>query len=234
MEKEALNPSLFDPMLLKETSWKEAFNVVCYSCSHARVLVTQGKTYLEPPLQVWGRIFQWLGKAPGGKVWRVFWFPAAKLRLLPPVEHRVNKEHINGGYSIPCWHDTIVIYRKEEATRVLIHESLHASCCDPVAPLPIKEANTETWAELFLVALCSGGSIPSALKFWKIQSQWVADQNYLLENYHKVISPNDYAWRYTVGRNSIFESLNIALPKPKKPIRGLMISGRFTSPELCV
>jgi hypothetical protein len=234
MQREVLNPSLFDTMHFISNTWNNAKDIICYSCKNARILVAEPKDRpLTVPLERWGRIFQWLGKPPGGSQWRVFWFPAAAKRVFPPHGHPVNKEHINGGYSMPCRHDTIVVYREEEATRVLIHEILHASCCDPVAPLPIKEANTETWAELFLVALCSGGSQAEAARLWKIQSQWIADQNYLLTQHHKVLSLNEYAWRYTVGRAQILYSLNIELPKARPPAKGIMDSGRFTSPELC-
>lgn len=233
MQREAQNPSLFDPLLLRSRSWISADSIDCYVCKNAKIIVTQKKEKkVIPPLELWARIFQWLGPPLVGKQWRVFWFPADNKRLLPPSGHPVISQHINGGYSIPCRHDTIVVYRQEEATRVLIHEILHASCCDVQAPLPIKEANTETWAELFLVALLSCGSPTKAAELWAIQSQWIADQNAILRRSHKVHSENQYAWRYTVGREQILDSLNIPLPSAKLADRTGM-SGRFTSPELC-
>jgi hypothetical protein len=118
----------------------------------------------------------------------------------------------------------------EEATRVLVHEILHAACCDPQgAPLPMKEANTETWAELLLVALLSKGSEREGKRLWGIQSQWIANQNAILRNRFGIESPEDYAWRYTLGREEVLESLKISLPEPTT-IK--LRSSRLTSPDL--
>jgi hypothetical protein len=120
----------------------------------------------------------------------------------------------------------------EEATRVLLHEVLHAACTDPQnAPLEIKEATTESWAELFLVALCSKGNVEKAKHLWSLQSQWIANQNEKLRKDYTVKAPQDYAWRYTVGREHILSQLRIQLPSPKQT-QG--ISSRLTHPALCV
>ena len=209
---------------------KEA-SIVCKSCQNAKVIYIQPNgSRIHPPWDLWARIFQWLGPSPQGHRWRVYWFPAPIKRQLPPVGTEVNQAHLNGGYSYPCRHDTIVVYRLEEATRVLIHEILHAACLDPPTNfLPIREANTEAWAELFLVAVVSEGSLTKAQRLWKIQSQWIADQNATLIRRFGVRSPDDYAWRYTVGRGLIFDSLHIALPEPKTTHSR---SSRLTSPQV--
>jgi len=203
---------------------------------------------VEPPWDLWGRIFQWLGPAPSvlgrqgpapsvlgrqgpppnGQRWRVFWFPAPNKRVMP-TEGEVGPAHLNGGYTFPCKSDCIVVYRNEEATRVLLHEILHAACLDPPADLPLKEATTETWAELYLVALCSGGSMKKAAELWAIQSQWISNQNSKLKIQYGIEQPEQYAWRYTVGRELILRSLKIELPEPK-PSRSRSL--RLTSPDL--
>ena len=206
--------------------------LLCKSCSNAKVLWIQPKgTQIEPPWKEWGRIFQWLGDAPGGVKWRVFWFPAPIPRILPRKGETVGPRHINGGYCYPCNPNVIVVYRLEEATRVLVHELLHASCTDPQgASLEIKEATTETWAELFLVALCSKGKVDSAKKLWTLQSQWISDQNADLRTKYHVNSPADYAWRYTLGREQILADLKVELPIPQKRTS---LSSRLTHPLLC-
>jgi len=207
--------------------------LLCKSCTYAKVCWIQpSRTTLEPPWSEWGRLFQWLGAPPEGTKWTVFWFPAPTKRLLPPKGQQVGPAHVNGGYCYPCNPHIIVVYRLEEATRVLLHEVLHAACTDPQnAPLEIKEATTETWAELFLVALCSKGNVEKAKHLWRLQSQWIANQNEKLRKDYTVKAPQDYVWRYTVGREHILSQLRIQLPSPKQTRD---ISSRLTHPALCV
>lgn len=203
--------------------------LMCKSCMNAKVIYLQTKKE-EPPWDLWAYIFQWLGPSPSGEKWRVFWFPALLKRQYPPAGEEVGPASINGGYSYPCRNDSIVIYRLEEATRVLIHEILHAACCDPQdASLPKKEANTETWAELLLVAILSKGSEREGANLWKIQSEWIANQNAILRRRYGVKGPDDYAWRYTLGREEVLASLKITLPEPTNE---RLRSSRLTSPNL--
>jgi hypothetical protein len=238
MQEQAQNDSNFDTLSLRSSMWKELqednANLVCKTCESAKVIYIQ-KGSVEPPWDLWARIFQWLGRAPATQEdpnpkWRVFWFPAEAKRHYPPVGEEVGPASINGGYSYACRSDSIVIYRKEEATRVLLHEILHAACCDPKTNvLPLKEANTETWAELLLVALLSEGSERKAQTLWDIQSQWIANQNEILRSRFGVEGPDDYAWRYTLGREMILDSLKIELPEAE---RVKTRSSRLTSPNL--
>lgn len=228
-----MNESLFDPLRLRKNEWYSVERgeepIQCKSCKYAKVLWIG--TSVEPPWEEWGRIVQWMGY-PGEGKWRIFWFPADVPRQLPQRGNPITSQHINGGYCYPCSAHTIVIYRIQEATRVLLHELLHAACTDPPgASLPIKEATTETWAEIFLVALCSQGDLKKAKALWKMQSQWIVNQNKRVKEENSVLSSEDYAWRYTVGRELILRSLHIRLPK------GRMDSSRslrLTHPSLCI
>jgi hypothetical protein len=236
-ETEALRDSQFDPLQLRPNLWRKTIEggaqILCQSCEYAKVLwIQENDTGIEPSWSDWSRVFQWLGHSQTGEKWTVYWFPAHIQRILPRKGNVVGPESINGGYCFPCEPTSIVVYRYEEATRVLIHELLHAACTDPPgAPLPIKEATTETWAELFLVALCSKGDEQKAKQFWKLQSQWISNQNHALQKHYHVRSPEDYAWRYTVGRAFILQDLRISLPSAK-PQTGN--SSRLTHPSLCV
>lgn len=231
-----MRDSQFDPLKLRRNLWEVAdtgaAEILAKSCKYAKVLWIQPKgTGVEPPWEEWGRIFQWMGYPPEGK-WTVYWFPAHIKRLLPPPGHEVGPQNINGGYCFPCNPQSIVVYRYEEASRVLLHELLHAACLDPQgAELPIKEATTETWAELLLVALCSKGSEAKATSLWHLQSQWISNQNHLLRSQHNVYTVNDYAWRYTLGREQILKNLKISLPRPTQSEGN---SSRLTHPALCV
>lgn len=234
MEQQSQADSQFDPLGLRSTLWKHleegSAKLRCRSCENAKVIYIQ-KQKEEPPWDLWGRIFQWLGPCKTEKTkWRVFWFPADIKRQYPSVSEEVGPASLNGGYSYPCHNEMIVIYRLEEATRVLIHEILHASCCDPQgASLPMKEANTETWAELLLVAIVSKGSEREASRLWQLQSQWIANQNAILRDRYNVTEPSDYAWRYTLGREDVLASLKIDLPEAKD---GRTHSSRLTSPAI--
>lgn len=235
LQREALGQSKFDPLKLRETLWNMLrdgkADIVCKSTTNTKVLyIKPHGSRIEPPWDLWARIFQWFGKPHDGKKWRLFWYPAPYKRMLPRSGEPIKEYHVNGGYSYPCNSDTIVIYRIEEVTRVLIHELLHAACLDPPTPsLPIREANTETWAELFLIAICSEGDANKAAELWKIQSQWIANQNKNLYEKHHVQTPEDYAWRYTVGRSAILASLKIELPEAKA---WRVRSNRLTSPDV--
>lgn len=223
-------------MNLRRNLWTAADagqgRILCKSCGYAKVLWIQPKdTQIEPPWDEWTQVFQWCGPAPQGAKWRVFWFPAHIQRVLPPPGQEVGPKNINGGYCYPCNPHIIVVYRFEEATRVLLHELLHAACTDPPdATLPIKEATTETWAELLLVALCSRGQDAAAKRLWKLQSQWIANQNETLRYYYTVHTQEQYAWRYTVGREAVLHALRVPLPPGKLQSH---MSSRLTHPALC-
>lgn len=195
------------------------------TCPYGKVLLIQKKDQnVRIPLNTWGRILQ----AFGG-YFRVVWFAADVPRILPSRGETVGAQHINGGYTYPCDNTAIVIYREEEATRVLIHELIHGSCLDHQgATVEEKEANTETWAELFLVAILSKGDLKKADTLWKLQSQWIADQNSELKTYYHVRTMVDYAYRYTVAREKELVLKGIQLPPVSKK-RKQFRSARFTT-----
>jgi hypothetical protein len=151
--------------------------------------------------------------------WRVIWFAHPRKREFPEASNQKEPEanalnaslhneaiqplHVNGGYAYACQPETIVIYREEEAGRVLVHELLHAACTDDMKnPEEIREVLTESWAELFLIAVLAKGSLAKAKKLWRMQAQWIIDQETVLKGYG-VLTPLNYAWRYTVGRREI-------------------------------
>jgi hypothetical protein len=177
------------------------------------------------PWATWGRILQWFGS-----YYQIYLYSSKQQRILPD-SGAVGAEHVNGGYTFPCRKDSVIIYRYEEATRVLIHELLHASCTDNMNnPVEIREAATETWAEFFLVAVLSKGNLQKAKKLWLIQDHHIQDLNYTLYNFYNVKTLRDYASRYTILREKVLESFGVILDKTYKPKR--IKSSRFTSIEL--
>jgi len=204
------------------------------------------------PWATFGKIFTAFGppqkhsKGKGGALWRIVWFAHPKKREFPfsfqtpsnitnerSLTH-VTPKHINGGYAYACAPETIVIYREEEVERVLIHELLHAACTDDMEkPEWLREVLTETWAELFLVAILANGSLRKAKQLWKIQAQWIANQQHVLTTEYGVLTPDSFPWRYTVGRAAALQNLGITLPPPSsQPRLALGNSLRFTSPAL--
>lgn len=237
LAKEANEISPFDPLQLRKGMWQQLALgdavLKAKKCSLAKVLWIQPKgSGLEPPWELWGRLFQWIGRPEKGGSWRIFWLPSEVQRLYPKsADEPLGPAHLNGGYCYPCRSDTVVVYRKEEATRVLVHELLHGACLDPYEEsVPVREACIETWAELFLIVLCSGGDAQKAETLWRHQSQWIANQNAIARQRFHATGPQDYAWRYTVGREIYLERLHITLPKSKNLRES---SSRMTSPLVC-
>jgi hypothetical protein len=239
-EREAMEGAQFDRLGLKRGVW-EAYRagtarLVCKRLGPlARVVCLLPKGIAEPPWELWARIFTWFGRAADGRPWRVTWFAAPSPRRFPSVGQDLGPEHVNGGYTRPCSTHGIFIYREEEATRVLIHELLHAACLDEQGPawsIPLREAQIETWAELILVALKSKGSAAAAKRLWTAQSHWVADTNWKARTLNNTEDITDYGWRYLCGREQMYARLGVSLPPPRAAAASVNRSLRFTTPLL--
>lgn len=239
MKKEA-HAEQFDRLGLKRGVWNDLVSgKLRLQCRRlgaptlARVIYALPGSVKEPPWDLWARIFQWFGPAASGQPWRVIWYAATAPRTFPALGQDLGPEHVNGGYTRPCSTDGIVIYRAEEATRVLVHELLHAACLDePDWSIPLREAQIEVWAELFLIALLSKGQLAAAGALWAKQAQWVVDVNWKAETAHGASDLSDYAWRYLKGREEMYARLGVALP-PARPAAARDISSlRFTAESL--
>lgn len=233
-EAEATAGAQFDVAGLKKEIWDGykagRVGLQCREAPTGRVLafVPPG---VEVPWLTWGRILQWFGPAPDGRPWLIIWYAAAKKREFPGFGQDLGPEHVNGGYTQPCSTHGIFIYREEEATRVLIHELLHATCLDePGWSIPLREAMIESWAELILTAITSKGHRARAAELWSRQAQWIADTNWRARHLNGTNDISDYAWRYLLGRVEMLEKLGIVLPAPRKHVGERSL--RFTHPDL--
>ena len=210
----------FDTLKLKDTMLQDLrsgkASLVTKSGPFAKVLaIVYPSTVI--PWDLFGEIFVAFGPAAAAtkSPWRIVWFAHPSKRTLPSANKEPGPGHVNGGYTYPCNNDTVVIYREEEVCRVLVHELLHASCTDdPKLDVIDQEAATETWAELFLVAIQARGSKRRAAALWGKQAQWIADQEHILRRRHNVNTRDSYAWRYTVARRHVLEGMGISLPEP--------------------
>ena len=208
--------------------------VICKRLGHlARVVMFLPNGIKEPNWNLWAQIFHWFGKSKDGKPWRVIYFASEKQRKFPEEGQDLGAEHVNGGYTISCSTHGIFIYRAEEATRVLVHEMLHASCLDDkTLSIPENEAMVETWAELILIALLSKGKPLAANKLWVVQSHWIADTNWKATHMNNSHDLTDYGWRYLNGREEMYKRLGIVIPAPR-PVHGRRATSlRFTHPML--
>lgn len=189
---------------------QEAQLLVCTSVLGKFLVVLYTNDYWMPPFEVWWRLVRLI--CPKKPV-RVAIFAHPRQRLLPPNGTRLKPEHINGGYTNRCDPQRVVIYRKEEATRVLAHELFHANCSDPYhKDTPFVEADTEAWAELVLAAVMAKGNAAKWTSYWRQQLGWALRQAATLRDKYHVDNPRDYAWRYGVGRLDVWRKLGLSVP----------------------
>lgn len=233
LEREAYSENPFDKVNFRKEMW-ETFKrggaeLFCKVCIYGKVLVMkQPSADLKISWSLWGRILQGFDTP---STTRICWYAHPRPRELPDVNIDVGAEHVNGGYTLPCRTDAVVIYRLEEGTRVLIHELLHATCTDNHdLPIELTEAKTETYAELFLVGYASRGSLKLAEELWAKQRNWIQQLNNTLAVDHGVQNLSDYSARYTLARTAELERLGIALPSTTSTRR--VTSSRFTTAKL--
>lgn len=237
LEREAFSQSPFDKINFRKEMWSQfqdgKAELLCKACPYGKVLIIMMKgANLNISWQLWGRIFQGF-QTP--MTTRVCWFAHPQARTLPEKGISVSAEHVNGGYTMPCRTDAIVIYRLEEATRVLIHELLHASCTDNNEfSVEFMEAKTETYAELFLIGYASHGSMSLAKKLWSEQSKWIQELNTTLQENHGVRTLAQYSARYTLARIDELRALGISVPTRRLKNKTRSSSSRFTTDKLDV
>jgi hypothetical protein len=239
LEKECAAPSSFDPF-----GWrKEVFdkyqrgNTVVRECAYGRVVAMGERDVLAGiPWGLWGRILRlYKGKTNA----KIFFLASPHLRTIPvgtraserpkaatPLSAAhphpskryppIGPQNINGGYTYHCNMETIVIYRAEDATRVLIHELQHASCLDHIEHgTDLVEAETEAWAELLYAGLLSQGKKALFHELVQKQADWMSAQNAEVK---KHIKGHQFPWRYTVGKEEVWERWGLEAQVPPNPL----------------
>ena len=189
-------------------------SIVTLKCKYGQIMAIFDavEQVAELPWDLWGRIlrmFSSLNKSKS-KPFKIFFLANTSLRLLPPRREPIQPENINGGYTYRCNPETIVIYRAEDATRVLIHELQHSCCLDNVEHgLDLVEAETEAWAELFYIAILSQGHARIFNTLLQKQSEWIIKQNIKVKNHMKNPLSTEFPWRYTIGKEEIWDKWGI-------------------------
>lgn len=219
--EEQIHDTHFDKLGLKQEMFKRfqqgGAQIYKQTCSLGTFLVVSSEPIPQEVWDEWWHCVRFLHASPV----RIVVFSNPTKRAFPPRGHPIGPEHINGGSTIPCDARTIVIYRKQEASRVILHELLHASCSDPYhKQTPFIEADTEAWAELCLIALRTKGDPRAFSDHWKRHLVYSVDLCVRLSQEHGVNTPADYGWRYTKGRLDVWKHLGFQIPEPSgKPQR---------------
>jgi hypothetical protein len=256
LEKECAVASDFDQFGWRKEmlqKYKKGSAVVdVRDCEYGRVLAMGEPDIISGiPWGLWGRILRlYVGdaKRPAShKNAKIFFLANPYLRTIPvgTQASRQSRLHpskryppigppnINGGYTYHCNMETIVIYRAEDATRVLIHELQHASCLDHVEDgTDIIEAETEAWAELMYAGLLSRGKKALFHELVQKQADWMSAQNAEVKKH--IRTERQFPWRYTVGKEEVWERWGIRSVRSVEDVRSQQIhpptSLRLTPP----
>ena len=219
LEKECNTESEFDPHQTRQNMLQRAKNgqskIHIMRCKYGQIFVIyhDSTQYNDIPWELWGRILRLYTESfsKNKKPFKIFFLASPHLREFP-TNGPIQPQNINGGYTYPCNHETIIIYRAEDATRVLIHELMHACCLDKMENgVDLVEAETEAWAELIYIGLLSRGTSISTLLHK--QSEWICDQNEKVQQY--ITTPKQFPWRYTIGKEEVWRRWNIIVHGPK-------------------
>ena len=236
LREECNKDSEFDPInkrkLMFEEMMKGNLFVVTSKCEYGQVMAVfeTMDQMAELPWDLWGRILRMFSE-PFRKPFKIFFLANRSLRQFPSEDEPITPENINGGYTYRCDPETIVIYRAEDATRVLIHELQHSCCLDnPENGVDIIEAETEAWAELFYVAIISQGKKYIFKDLIQRQSEWMIKQNRKVRQH--MMGPNtmEFPWRYTIGKEEVWERWGILRRDEMKPVINVGKSLRLTYP----
>lgn len=206
LEGECANDSEFDPLGWRKDmfdQYKKGKAVIdVRECEYGCVIAIMPKSSTSStsntsiPWGLWGRILRLYGKRS-----KIFFLATPHLRTFP--RGPIGPSNINGGYTYPCNQETVVIYRAEDATRVLIHELQHATCLDHMERgTDLVEAETEAWAELLYAGMLSQGNKALFHELVKKQADWMQSQNHRVKQY--IQYEQQFPWRYTVGKEEVW------------------------------
>jgi hypothetical protein len=243
MDSECKKDSEFDPMNARKTllhkfhTGKAPFEVK--TCEYGKVIAIfdHEDQKKDIPWGLWGRILRLYTEQSASVPFTIFFLASTHLRLFPKrwfhtpnqsIGDSIQPQHINGGYTYHCNRETIMIYRAEDATRVLLHELMHSCCLDKMEKgIDQVEAETEAWAELLYVGFLSQGKSMVFHTLLQRQSDWMQTQDQAVRAH--IRKPRDFPWRYTIGKEEVWKRWSILLPISKL-IQDSQISLRLTAP----
>lgn len=207
--------SEFDPLKIRQRmydGWLDGSRkATCLYNKYAKIVILSDFNFRldDYSLLIWSWIVRAFCPANLYDHIRIFFVADDSLRRFPMEgEGDIGPQNINGGYTYPCTKKLdIFIYRIEDATRVLIHELLHAFCTDRhETGIDITEAKTEAWAELIWCCFMAEGNIDEARKNIERQIGWVVLQNERVFDFIGTdgVAARKFPWRYTIAKEDIF------------------------------
>jgi hypothetical protein len=203
-----------------------------YKCEFGEIIAIFESVdqFADVPWGLWGRIFR-IFSEKAKKPFKLFFLANKSLRQFPNSNEPIVPENINGGYTYRCNRETILIYRAEDATRVLIHELQHSCCLDKTENgVDLIEAETEAWAELIYVALLSQGKPYMFKDMIQRQSEWIRKQNKKVKKHMRDPNSHEFPWRYTIGKEDVWQRWGILREDNLKPVIQIDNSLRLTYP----
>jgi len=221
LRKECTTESEFDPYNRRRAMYHNMLNggatVLKKVCPYGTVIVILEHLAQQDdiPWDLWARILR-IYTEDGHPPFTVYVLANTHLRTFPsPGRHPITSININGGYTYSCNRQAIIIYRAEDATRVLLHELMHSCCLDnPVLGVDRVEAATEAWAELIYVGLLSQGKGREFSTLLHMQSDWMIKQNAIVKKHMKDPNSMEFPWRYTIGKEELWRKWNILRESP--------------------
>ena len=210
LEQECARVSPFDPdhhranMLRAYKQGKAPFEI--RTCPYGKVVVIYDNDRQDVPWALWGRILRSYAEREPHKVPTIYLLASPILRVFPLGSRAIGPANINGGYTMhgsASRGEPIMIYRAEDATRVLIHELQHACALDHLElGVDRVEAETEAWAELLYVGFLSCGDRALFHALLGVQGEWMRAQNQRVKRIIK--NTMAFPWRYTVGKEEVW------------------------------
>jgi hypothetical protein len=236
LESECNKKSEFDPLNKRKELYDKFIKNNTYNifveCKYGKIFgIFENETQIvETPFILWMRILR-IYSEKIIKPFKVYFLAVNNLREFPEGNKPIKPENINGGYTYSCNHETIMIYRAEDATRVLIHELLHSSCTDKLdSNVDLIESETEAWAELVYIALLSQGRKFIFNDLLKRQSEWMRKQNAKVRKHMTNPESKEFPWRYTIGKQDVWERWGILSKEDMKPYINKINTLRLTYP----
>jgi len=237
LKDECNKSSEFDPLNKRASLLNDLLNqrAVCISakCKFGQIIAVleNASQSEEIPWRLWARILRLYSDQTSPQPFKVYFLANTNLREFPPRHAAIQPQNINGGYTYRCTRDTILIYRAEDATRVLLHELFHSCCCDnPQNDIDIIEAETEAWAELVYVGLMSQGRKYIFNDLLKRQSEWMVKQNEIVRQHMRHPHSREFPWRYTIGKEEVWRDWGVLREDRISPPIHVKNSLRLTYP----
>jgi len=237
LKEECSTTSEFDPLNKRNALFNDLLNqkaiLQVKECKFGKVVVVYEnmEQINDLPWGLWGRILRIYTDSHEEKPFKIYLLANTHLREFPSGHKPIRPENINGGYTYRCNRQSILIYRAEDATRVLLHELLHSACTDnPENDVDTIEAETEAWAEFIYICILSRGVKHIFNDLLKRQSEWIIKQNNEVRKHMKNPDSREFPWRYTIGKEEVWRRWGILKEGSMAPPIKLHNSLRLTYP----